>query len=162
MSYRISTARGSSRFRSGGFTLIELMVTIAIVAIISSVAIPAYTDYVRRGQLPESFTQLSDYRIKMEQYYQDNRNYGTAACADIAAGPTWANFSPTNKKYFNYACALPVTVPVGQQYTITATGSAGAAVGHVYTVNQSGTQTTTSFKGSAVAKTCWAAKGDEC
>jgi type IV pilus assembly protein PilE len=145
-----------------GFTLIELMVTIAIVAILSSVAIPAYTDYIRRSQLPEAFTQLSDYRVKMEQYYQDNRNYGAAACADVAGGPSWATFSPASKKYFNYACVLPVTVPVGQTYTITATGSTANAVGHVYTIDQSGTQTTTYLKGSAVTKTCWAAKGDEC
>ncbi len=152
----------NKRIASSGFTLIELMVTIAIVAILSSVAIPAYTDYVRRGQLPEAFTNLSDFRVKMEQYYQDNRNYGSAACADIAGAPSWANFVPANQKYFTYACTLPVTVPVGQTYTITATGSSASAIGHVYTVNQSGTQATTSFKGTTVTKTCWAAKGDEC
>ena len=155
-------SRSTAQRHRSGFTLIELMVTIAIVAIISSVAIPAYSDYVRRGQLPEAFSQLSDYRVKMEQYYQDNRNYGAAACADVAGGPTWSTFSPTNKKYFNYACVLPVTVPVGQSYTITATGSTAAAVGHIYSVNQSGVQTTTLLKNTVVAKTCWAAKGDEC
>lgn len=148
--------------RSHGFTLIELMVTIAIVAILSSVAIPAYTDHVRRGQLPEAFTQLTDFRVKMEQYYQDNRNYGSAACADVAGGPSWASFAPANRKYFNYTCALPVTVPVGQQYVITATGGSGAATGHEYTINQNGAQATTKFKGSTVAKTCWTSKGDEC
>jgi type IV pilus assembly protein PilE len=142
-----------------GFTLIELMVTIAIVAILSSVAVPMYSDYVRRGQLPEAFTNLADYRVKMEQYYQDNRNYGTAACADIAGGPSWANFAPANAKYFGYACAL---TNAGQGYTITATGSTARAIGHTYTVNHSNTQATTSFKGSAVVKTCWMAKGDEC
>jgi type IV pilus assembly protein PilE len=152
----------NKRIASSGFTLIELMVTIAIVAILSSVAIPAYTDHVRRGQLPEAFTQLTDFRVKMEQYYQDNRNYGAAACADIAGAPSWANFAPANRKYFNYACALPVTVPVGQQYTITATGSSGAAIGHVFTINHNGTQTTTQFKGATVAKTCWTSKGEEC
>ena len=162
MSHRITSASTSALRSSSGFTLIELMVTIAIVAILSAVAIPAYTDYLRRGKLPDAFTSLSDYRVKMEQYYQDNRNYGTAACADVAGGPSWATFSPTNKKYFNYACVLPVTVPVGQQYTITATGSTAAAVGHAYALNQAGAQTTTTFKGAAVAKTCWAAKGDEC
>lgn len=161
MLHPITSASTTALRSSKGFTLIELMVTIAIVAILSSVAIPAYTDYIRRGQLPEGFTQLSDYRVKMEQYYQDNRNYGTAACADVG-GVSWATFSPTNKKYFNYACALPVTVPVGQSYTITATGSTAAAVGHVYTVNQGGAQTTTLLKNVVVAKTCWAVKGDEC
>lgn len=152
----------ANRRRSHGFTLIELMVTIAIVAILSSVAIPAYTDHVRRGQLPEAFTQLTDFRVKMEQYYQDNRNYGAAACADVAGGPSWATFAPANRKYFNYACTLPVTVPVGQQFLITATGSSGAATGHVFTINHNGTQTTTQFKGATVAKTCWTSKGDEC
>jgi type IV pilus assembly protein PilE len=142
-----------------GFTLIELMVTIAIVAILSSVAIPAYSDYVRRGQLPEAFTQLADYRVKMEQYYQDNRNYGAAACADVAGAPTWANFAPTNAKYFGYACAL---TNAGQGYTITATGSAARAIGHVYTVNHSNAQATTTFKGAGVTKACWMARGDEC
>ena len=142
-----------------GFTLIELMVTIAIVAILSSVAIPAYGDYVRRGQLPEAFTKLSDFRVKLEQYYQDNRNYGAAACADVAGAPSWANFTPSDARYFGYACAL---TNAGQGYTITATGGSGQATGHTYTINQSNAQTTTSFKGAVVAKTCWVTKGSEC
>jgi type IV pilus assembly protein PilE len=59
-----------------GFTLIEVMIVVAIVAILSSVAYPAYTDYVRRGQLQEAFTNLANYRIQMEQYYQDNGHHG--------------------------------------------------------------------------------------
>ncbi|MFZ2651488.1 MAG: prepilin-type N-terminal cleavage/methylation domain-containing protein [Burkholderiaceae bacterium] len=141
-----------------GFTLIELMITIAIVAILSAVAIPAYSDYVRRGQLPEAFTNLSDYRVKMEQYFQDNRNYGAAACTDVAGAPTWAAW-PSSKKYFNYTCAL---TNAGQGYTITATGSTARAVGHDYTMNQDNTQTTTKFKDAVVAKTCWLSRGDEC
>ena len=62
-----------------GFTLIELMIVIAVVAILAAVALPAYGDYLRRGQLPEAFTNLADLRVKMEQYYQDNRSYGAAA-----------------------------------------------------------------------------------
>ena len=146
--------------RSAGFTLIELMIAVAIVAILASVALPAYSDYVRRGQLPEAFSALSDFRIKMEQYYQDNRNYGGAACADVAAGPSWAGFAPTGATHFGYACAL---LNAGQGYRVTATGNAGvAAVGHAYTIDHSNNQTTTAFKGAAVNKTCWVSRGTEC
>jgi type IV pilus assembly protein PilE len=157
MSHPIA-APSKTPHRPRGFTLIELMVTIAIVAILSSVAIPAYTDHVRRGKLPDAFTSLSDYRVKMEQYYQDNRNYGTAGCAYQAAaadGPSWNAF--TSSKYFTYAC-----MSGGQSYDIIATSNAALGLSHVYTVNQANAQTTTAFKGAAVAKTCWVARGDEC
>ena len=69
----------------GGFTLIEVMIVVAIVAILAAVALPAYGDYVRRGQLPEAFSGMADLRVKLEQYYQDNRSYGTSGgnCASV-------------------------------------------------------------------------------
>jgi type IV pilus assembly protein PilE len=143
-----------------GFTLIELMVTVAIVAILAGTALPAYTDYVRRGQLPDAFSALADYRVKMEQYYQDRRNYGTAACADVASGPTWANFTPGSSSKFNFSCSL---LESGQGYRVTATGKTGTgAAGHTYTVDHSNNQATSTFKGSSVTKTCWLARGNEC
>ena len=142
-----------------GFTLIELMITVAIVGILAAVAIPAYTDYVRRGQLPEATSALSDYRVKMEQYFQDNRNYGTGACATGGVStPGWSGFAPAGAKYFTYGCEL---TNGGASYTITATGK-GGAVGHVYTVDQDGMATKV-FKGASVSgKACWLIKGDEC
>jgi len=144
-----------------GFTLIEVMVTVAIVGILAAVAIPAYSDYVRRGSLPEAFSQLSDYRLKMEQYYQDNRNYGGSACADGTGAPGWSNFAPNGARNFGYGCAVTGS---GQGYTITATGKTGtASAGHVYTLDQANLQATTSFKGAAVSgKNCWLVKGSEC
>jgi type IV pilus assembly protein PilE len=144
-----------------GFTLIELMIAVAIVGILAAVAVPQYKDYVRRGSLPEAFSQLADYRVKMEQYYQDNRNYGTTTCVDAASAPAWGTFAPTGATKFSYACALTSS---GQGYTLTATGATGkVSAGHVYTINQANTQTTTSFKGLTVTgKNCWLVKGSEC
>jgi type IV pilus assembly protein PilE len=140
------------------------MIVVAIVAILASVALPSYFDYVRRGQLPEAQAALLDFRVKMEQYYQDNRNYGTsgANCADVNS-PTWAAGTPTltygAAQFFTYSCALTA---LGQGYTITATGSGGRAVGHVYTVDHNNARATTQFKGAVVASACWLIKGSEC
>lgn len=148
------------RCRSAGFTLIEVMIVVAIIGILAAVALPAYNDYVRRGQIPEAFTELSAYRAKMEQYYQDNRNYGTAAkCAADPSANGWNSFVPANVKYFGFGC---VTSDSQQGYTITATGTAASAVGHVYTINHEGHRTTTKFKGADVTEACWLTKSATC
>lgn len=153
-------APGGRRPNPRGFTLIELMVTVAIVAILAGTALPAYTDYIRRGQLPEAFSALADYRIKMEQYYQDHRNYGAAACADVTGAPAWATFTPGGAANFTFSCAL---LDAGQGYRVTATGKTGvSAAGHTYTVDHSNNQNTTAYKGSTVAKACWLSRGNEC
>ncbi|WP_162570680.1 type IV pilin protein [Variovorax sp. SRS16] len=161
-------SRGAAprRLRTSGFTLIEVMITIAIVAILASIAVPSYIDYIRRGQIQEAFGFLSDFRTKMEQYYQDNRNYGTAATA-CASDPTangWNNFAPSSAKYFTFGCKADTAAgdSTQQSYIITATGSAGRAIGHVYTINQSGDRGTTMFKGATVNVTCWLSKDPTC
>jgi type IV pilus assembly protein PilE len=145
-----------------GFTLIEVMIVVAIVAILAAVALPAYGDYIRRGQLPEAFAGMSDLRVKMEQYYQDNRSYGAAQCAD-AGPPSWSNGTGTltypGSQFFTFTCTR---TDAGQGYIITATGSAGRATGHTYTITHANARGTTQFKGAAATATCWLAKGSEC
>jgi type IV pilus assembly protein PilE len=148
-----------------GFTLIEVMVTVAIVAILASVALPAYSDYIRRGQIQEAFGFLADYRTKMEQYYQDNRNYGNAtACAPDITASKWNNFAPGEAKYFSFRCVPVTTAPetTPQRYVVTATGIGGRAIDHIYTINENGDRTTTEFKGATVAAPCWLSKSTSC
>src|SRR3982751_5077540 len=58
-----------------GFTLIELLAAIAIVSVLAAIAAPSFVDYLRRGRIIEAVSRLSDYHVRMEQYFLDNRRY---------------------------------------------------------------------------------------
>ncbi len=129
--------------RMSGFTLIELIVTIAIIAILARVSYPAYVDYVTRGKLSEATSNLAVMRVQIEQFFQDNRTYVAATvCGTPPAG-----------KYFVFTCpTLTATA-----FTATATGIATAGMGgFTYTVNQANVQATTAAPtGWATSATCW-------
>jgi len=168
---RVFYAGVNRKLRTGGFTLLELMIVVAVVAILASIALPAYNDYVRRGQIQEAFGFLSDYRVKLEQYYQDNRNYGsTAACAADPTASTWNNFAPPSAKYFTFSCSTNTRLSppdsLQQSYTVTATGVPGSlANGHVYTIHENGERFTTRFKNVDIpdpGAKCWLSKSSPC
>lgn len=145
------------RFK-GGFTLIELLITVAIIAIIAAVALPNYTDYVTRGKFTEAHGNLSDLRVKMEQYYMDNRRYSTSP-----AGGTCGVGMPAGK-YFTYTCASTSANAAGdQRYTLTAAGVSNQGLGGIsFTVNEANSRATTVSGDMAgkgyTAASCWVTK----
>ena len=151
--------------RKEGFTLIELMITVAIVAIIAAFAFPAYNDYVKRGKIQEATANLADMRVKLEQWFQDNRTYATACVAGSASAPPIA----PAVKYFTFSC--PAANLTASTYQILATGGNGAdqsMAGFSYTVDQANAKTTTLTPASGWVTTtttynCWITrKGDSC
>ena len=71
--------------RPSGFTLIEVMIVVAIVAILASIAIPAYTDYILRSKITAATSALGSQQVKMEQFFQDRRTYVGACAAGTVA-----------------------------------------------------------------------------
>ena len=61
--------------RTKGFTLVELMIAVAIVGILAAVAIPSYQNYVLKANRAEAKSMLMDAASRQEQYYMDNRTY---------------------------------------------------------------------------------------
>ncbi len=140
-----------------GFTLIELMITVAIIAILAAVAIPNYSAYVKRGKAAEATSTLALLKNRMEQYYQDNKTYLDIVGPPVLTAPCSPQVGTT--KYFTYDCAAQQTA---SQYTLTATPIANQGVDDVgYTIDESGNKT--SAFGGTVGSTCWLTKkGGSC
>lgn len=126
------------------------MITVAIVAILASVALPAYTAYIQRSRVPVALDGLSAYLTRMEQRYQDVGSYANAANACAVAVPTADNFTVT--------CAIS---NAGQGFIATATGS-GPMTGYAFTINHLGVRVTTAHPKGAPAANCWSTRGGSC
>jgi type IV pilus assembly protein PilE len=125
---------------SQGFTLIELMITVAIVAILAAIAYPNYRNYVIRGQLVDATQGLSAVRANMERYYQDNRSYLTGLTAPPCG--TAPAVAPIVAGNFTITCASAAAN--SDIFTATAIGTAGTnAAGFTFTVDQNDVHTTT-------------------
>lgn len=132
---------GAAGTRPRGFTLIEVLIAIAIVGILASIAIPSYREHMRRGAIVDVTASLGTGRVAIEQYFLDNRTYEGGPC-------------PAGTKHFGVACDFEETT-----YTVTATG-AGIVDGFVLTLDETGAQTTAGPWGEA---DCWLdRKGDTC
>lgn len=141
--------------RNQGFTLIEVMIVVAIVAILSMIALPAYRDYVIRGNIPEATSELATRQVKAEQYFQDNHTYDNVSATN--PNPACAAVSGKN---FNFACSSQST----EAFTITATGK-GSMLGLNYSVDNQGTKKTTAVPSgwTTPSSDCWVTrKGGVC
>ena len=145
--------------RSRGFTLIELMIGVAIIAILSAIAYPTYINYLTKPPRAAATACLSEYANYMERFYTSNLSYNSdnssgtpTAVTTLTVVLDCAAASQTGQ-YYNYAFAA---APTPSTYTITATPTGiqltrDTTCG-VLGINQAGQRTSSGSAGVAV---CW-------
>ena len=154
--------------RSCGFTLIELMIVVAVIGVLLAIGVPNYQEYLLRSKLTDAGSSLSQLRVTLEQYFQDNRTYDLAPAAP--AGNCGVVVAARDSNYFTYVCTTNVArvpaVPLGQAYLVTATGVVGTSTaGFTYTIDEANNRRTTSLPAGrgVTPANCWlTAKGQTC
>lgn len=143
--------------KASGFTLIELVITMVIAAILAAVAIPAYSSYVRKAQRTEAKTALLDIASLEERYYSTNNQYSQAP-ADLGYTATTANTLTLASG--NYIITLSAVAPTPLNpatYSMTANVVAGTnqakdTACQSFTLTNQGIQTASP---DTTPPTCW-------
>lgn len=141
-----------------GFSLVELLTVLSIIGILAALAYPSYASYVQRGRLTEATNLLASMRVQLEQFYQDNLNYGSTASA------CGSNIGSFDGDAFAFTCNYGAGAS-NQGYLITATGKAAAGMGgFAFTIDHANNRQTTAFpNATGLPKACWIVRaGDAC
>jgi type IV pilus assembly protein PilE len=134
-----------------GFSLIELMIALAIATILAVASVPSYRDHLMRSRIPEATSGLLLTGMRLEQYYQDHRSY--ASTDNSACGVTLPQ--PVR---FAFSCTVASD---GQSFLVSARGQKdGPMAGFAYTLDQLGVQRTTALPGEwgDAPANCWVEK----
>ena len=130
----LSNDMNNKQSTSRGFTLIELMITVAIIALLAAVAYPAYTEHLRKSRRAEAQSLMMNVALRQQQFLLDTRAYAANLAALQVATPS--SLAP----YYDVALALGTGAVPG--FTVTATPR-GAQVGDkcgVLSLDQHGTK----------------------
>lgn len=150
------SSSGVGGARTGGFTLVELMITVVILAIIVAVALPSYNAQSQKARRADARNALLDIAGREERFLSVSNAYSQLPSDVGYGGAAWPQNVTPNSYY-----SVSVVAPAGANppsFTITATPinvQAGDTTCAIFTVNQIGQQTAQNSVGVDTSTTCW-------
>lgn len=147
--------------KSSGFTLLEVLITVAIVGILAAIALPSYSEFVSRSRIIDATSKLGDLRTDMERYFMDNRTYlsGVTCGLDTGVGSRIATYNADPGRHFDISCPGPTATT----YVLRATGIATRGTGgFTYDINQLNAKSTVSLPAGwlGTGNTCFVVRKD--
>ena len=106
-----------------GFTLIELMIVVAVIAILAAIALPAYNEQVRKSRRAEAARFAGEMQLNLERWRAENPSYANCVGVGCGSGTYPASPDATASPFYTVA----ITTATGTNYIITATPRTGSA-----------------------------------
>ena len=141
--------------KTNGFTLIEMLIVVAVIGILSAIAVPSYNQYVIRAKVSEGLQLLAGAKLPIDQYYQDNGTY--------LNGANCGGTLPANTSNFTFACAAVAAAgATPESYKVTMKGVTTSSVkSYEYTLTDRGIRATTAHP-TRTDTACWVQPNGSC
>ena len=139
--------------RALGFTLIELMIVVAVIAVLAAIAFPSYQNQIRKSQRTDAKMSLLDLAGRQERYFTTNNVY-TNVPANLGYSGTFPVSVPSATT-FNYGVSVTAVGTAGNTYTATAVPNGNQAndTCGTFSINEQGVQSNSG--GTTASDQCW-------
>jgi type IV pilus assembly protein PilE len=142
------------RIRMKGFTLIELMIVIVVIAVLGSIAVPSYRSYILRTHRVEAKTALLNLAAAQEKFYLQNNTYATNAQLATAPPNGLGMTATTENGWYTIAIANGASATTFSATATAAAGQVDDSACATFTINALGVKSATK-QGGGTSTACW-------
>ena len=129
-------------YKQRGFTLIELMIVVAIIGILVMIAYPSYTAFIQKSRRGDAIASLADFRIEQEKWRANNISYSTSAGALGLSGSSRDGY---------YQMVISSATSFAYQVTAAPTGAQSSDVCGTFAIDENGPD----YSGGNADADCW-------